>query len=171
MSLMFPRNEVDKKISTLNKQATQYSHNDWDNAIKCLEEVWLLMPNAMMDYGAQSLVRLPKFLQQAGRFSEAKERFNELINSVDEYAERVSKTHDLKEFYKPTVKHSYLAEVYDAMRIAYKREKLIDQSNQFEKLSKEHYGLSEEQGKKLQEARKKQLEEHKNWMRQMGEKK
>ena len=63
---MFPRNENDKKISELNKQATQLQYSDYNKAIECLETVWKLIPNAMMNYGAKGYIRLPNFLQQVG---------------------------------------------------------------------------------------------------------
>lgn len=169
INILFPRNDNDQKISELNKQATQYSSSDINKAIECLEVVWELIPNAMMNYGAKGYVRLPKFLQQAGRFDEAKQKFNELILLADYHAEQASKTHDLKEFYCPFCKELFLSEVYDAMRIVYKREKLMEDVEHFKKLSEFHYQESQKYGEQLDGARKKQLDQHRKKFHEKNE--
>lgn len=157
---MFPRNENDKKISELNKQATQLQYSDYNKAIECLEIVWKLIPNAMMNYGAKGYIRLPIFLQQVGRFEDAKQRFNELTHMAEHYAIQISQNHDLKEYYYPFCKEHFLSEVYDAMRIVYKRENLIEDADHFKKLSEFHYEESQKHGEQLRGARKKMIDQH-----------
>ena len=170
ISLMFSRNEIDEQISALNKQATQYSINDLNKAIECLEMVWKLIPQTNTNYGAKGYVRLPNFLQQAGRFNEAKIKFNDLLNMADHYAERMGQSHDLKEYYQPFSKELFLSEIYDAMRIVYKREKLIADADHFKKLSEFHYEESQKYSEQLRIARNKMLEPHRKRHEEMRKK-
>lgn len=161
------KSEAEEKISTLGSQATQYrSENNLHAAILCLEEMWELIYKSK-SYWAQSLVRLPKFLQQAGRFHDAEKRFQELIALAPIAAQESGKDHDLSEFYIPSLEHHFLYDVYDAMRIVYKREKQIEQSNKYKMLAQEHLAIAQGFSKKLQAARFKQLEEHRAWCEEM----
>ena len=114
------------RIRELSKWATAYHNAEINKAIKCLEEVWVICFNSLSDFDLQKLLRLPKFLQEAGRFIESKDKFQQLIDIADTYNYFVCDSHDLTEFYFAASKNNFLAEIYDAMRIVYKREKQID---------------------------------------------
>lgn len=161
-SAMFPRNEADQRISELSKLATQHSYtDDWDKAIQCLEKIWLLIPDALMDHGAKCMIRLPIFLQRAGRFDEAEQKFNELLLMADEYASRVCRAHNLKELCELASKHHFLSEVYNSMGAAYKREKLSTEALNYKTLSDKHFVLGREYSDQLINTRRKMLDEYK----------
>lgn len=161
------KTDSEQKISALGKQATQYSgDNNLDAAILCLEQMWELIYESK-SYYAQSLVRLPKFLQQAGRFHDAKRRFEELITLAPIAAQKYGKDHDFSELYIPSLEHHFLHDVYDAMRIVYKREKQIECSNKYKALAQEHLSMAQNFGKQLEAARFKQLEKHRAWLKEM----
>lgn len=167
-SLVFgKKSDAEQKISALGKQATQYSsENNLNAAILCLEQMWELAYEYKL-YWAQSLVRLPKFLQQAGRFNDAEKRFEELIALAPIAAQESGKDHDLSELYIPSLEHHFLYDVYDAMRIVYKREKQIDYSKKYKILAQQHLAIAQDFSNQLQAVRLKQLEKHQTWLKEM----
>lgn len=161
------KTDAEQKISALGSQATEYkSGNNLNAAILCLEEMWGLAYESK-SYWAKSLIRLPKFLQQAGRFHDAEKRFQELIALAPIAAQESGKHHDLSEFYIPFEEHYFLYDVYEAMRIVYKREKQIECSNKYKALAQEHLSMAQSFGKQLEAARFKQLEKHRAWLKEM----
>lgn len=102
-----PLSDNEEKIRELGKKATEYKGKDWDIAIDCLKQRKLLMPTVSTDYGIKESLRLPKFLQDAGRFKEA-----------------LTECHDLLKNH-PKDK----AEIFDAMRLIYQREKIYSLSS------------------------------------------
>ncbi len=97
--------EAEQRIRELHKQATRYKGNNWEKAITCLREAQQLMPTVITEYPVSQYLRLPLFLQQAGRMKEAKKEFEKLL--------------DMEMFSHPHL----VATVYDKMRLAYQREK------------------------------------------------
>lgn len=76
----FEPSAIDLQISDLSKKATQLSkHNDLDSAINCLQQANDLMAKASLIYTIESRLRLPIYLQQAGRYTEAKAEFENLL--------------------------------------------------------------------------------------------
>ena len=80
------KGEEDEKIAELNRRATQFKDaKEWDKAIECLQKAQLRMKKSPTWNPIESWLRLPLFLQQAGRFDEAMEQFDWLLGEVDEW--------------------------------------------------------------------------------------
>lgn len=128
---------VAERIAELNRAATRYKdEKDWDKAIACLREASDLTPKSNMSYAAEHYTRLPLFLQQGGRFEEAMQEFESLLASVPgiiakEFAHQNKTTRTMLE-------HAYYYTIYDKMRLACKRQKLIDKAAEYEALYNEH---------------------------------
>lgn len=127
-------NEKDKEISELSGQATQYyGDKEWDKAIECLEKVLVLLRESAMIYPIATWLRLPVFLQQAGRFDEAMQEFDHLLGKSREM-NAVSFSHRPK-FVQEGITYSDHAAIYDRMRQCCKKQKRLDEAKVYEELS------------------------------------
>lgn len=119
---------VDEEAAALNREATQWKKSgDWDKAIAALQKI----------SGGAGL-RLPSFLQQAGRFEEAMEEFNRLLGEVDANAADMF-SHQPEFIQKGQALH-VKATIYDKMRLACKRQKLPDEEGKYAALCDECLG-------------------------------
>lgn len=156
-----PNNPVDLRIRYLGREATRLkSEGDIHQAVSCLEEIWVAVWDSSIGYDAKLLVRLPMYLQHAGRFSEAEQRFQTLLKVAEKYARKASKDHDLAELYAPFLENSFLHDVYHAMRIAYKRAKKTEVSNEYADLANKHYDIAQGYANRMQDVRDKQLNDY-----------
>lgn len=105
------KTEVEQRIWKLNKQATELKGVDWDTAITCLAEAQKMRPHVPTKYTIAEYLRLPVFLQQAGRMAEAEVEFKKLLSQFD-------RAHEIQA-------------IYDKMRMAYQREKRFDEAAVF----------------------------------------
>jgi len=102
------RNEVEQRIWELNRKASDLKDADLNAAIACLAEAQPLRPTVPTEYGVLEYLRLPLFLQKAGRMPEAMIEFGKLLKQFD-------RAHDLEV-------------IYDKLRLAHQREKLHDRA-------------------------------------------
>lgn len=161
------KSEAAQKIAELGREATRYkSEKNIDAAILCLEQMWELIHHSKA-YWAKTLIRLPMYLQYAGRFPEAEKRFEELLALASIAAKESGKDHDLPELHIHFAESHFLYDVYDAMRIAYKKEKLIEQSNKYRMLAQDYSVSTRHFSEKIEAARFKQLEKHQAWCAEM----
>lgn len=119
------------------RQATSHKESgDWDAAVKCLYQFKRMAETDSTVYPIETHLRLPLYLQAAGRFNDAIAEFNLLLNNA--------KAQKAKEYAHQPVRvqtmlwHSDLSIVYDKMRLAYQREGLPDEVARYRKLSDEH---------------------------------
>jgi len=131
------RNEKDTEISELSGQATQlYNDKEWDKAIECLRKVRVLLKENTTIYPIATWLRLPIFLQQAGRFEEAMQEFEKLLGEVDAMAARNfgHQPDFIQEMFAVLDK----SVIYDKMRLACKRQKLVEEAKKYEDLSNQY---------------------------------
>ena len=77
---MFERTSHDERASELLKLATEKKKaKDWDGAIAALKEAYQEIAQSQLGYSVETFIRLPQFLQSAGRSKEAWKAFNELL--------------------------------------------------------------------------------------------
>ncbi|MBZ0330857.1 hypothetical protein KZO25_11080 [Halomonas sp. ANAO-440] len=99
--------EQEQQINSLHKQATAAAGDkDFASAVTHLEEAQQLMATASVDYEVERYLRLPNYLQQAGRMADAEAIFEELLATRQQGHEQ--------------------AAIHNQMRIAYNREKRYD---------------------------------------------
>lgn len=154
-----PKVSVDiTDIAELNRRATAAKGNDWDTALACLFRAKELMENQYQDFPQR--LRLPLFLQQAGEFEAAKYEFAYLLENLDRFVELEAVGHQDKRRYKVFVKNLCLERLYDKARVAFKREKLTDASEQCRLLSEQYQEKRIEALEKLTVARKEKIEKH-----------
>ena len=77
---MFERTSHDERASELLKLATEKKKaNDWDSAIAALKEAYREIGQSQLGYSLETFIRLPLYLQSAGRSKEAWIAFNDLL--------------------------------------------------------------------------------------------
>lgn len=123
-------------IATLHRNATALkSEGDLDGAINLLLQAKTLANQNPISCPIDSWLRLPLFLQQAGRFDEAMAEFNELLENPPITREKDS---PLELLVLEMLTHADMCAIYDKMRLACDRENRFKESEQYEKLSKKH---------------------------------
>jgi hypothetical protein len=124
----------DEETAALLREATAAKNGkNWDRAITCLFEAKVRMGDG---YPIDSRLRLPLFLQQAGRFEEAIMEFQWLIDQVRPRIER-SLDQTSANVRRATIA-SDMAHIYDKTRLACKREKRFDEAKRYGSLSEQH---------------------------------
>lgn len=111
----------DPETAALLREATQWSDaKEWDRAIACLRQANARMKVSPVSYPVQTWLRLPLYLQKAGRFDEATVEFTKL---ADETAGRIARAfpHQSKGKQQVFIKQE-LAVIQDKMRLAKERE-------------------------------------------------
>lgn len=136
-NIVIRKNPIDERIAALHREATQHKEDDWSKAVACLQDASDLMRRHGGNYGIERWIRLPVFLQQAGRFSESLKEFDRLVKETDERVRRDSRV-DASQAWFDYRTHLDLQLIYDKMRMACKREKLKDESIKFAAMSSEH---------------------------------
>lgn len=114
---------IDEETAELSREATKLKNaGDMDGAVQALKKVKYRTGTAG--------VRLPLFLQQAGRFDEAMTEFNILLSEVDaQYAKDFS--HQPEFIQRGQALHAK-ATIYDKLRLACKRQKLYDEATKYQ---------------------------------------
>lgn len=159
--------QTEKRISELEKEATCLSKTDLKRAIECLRESEKLKSQVGIGYSFKSYLRLPKFLHKDGKFDEAIVEFERLIEEAPSRAKRETPRQD---YYSDSLflllcqPHEYnqLIQIYEAMSKVYRKEKMIDKADYYEKLSYDLEIKREKILEKADKARKKAWERRKN---------
>lgn len=77
----------DEETAELHKEATRWKREgDWDKAVAALQKAQARMRQSSFSHTPQDWVRLPLFLQQAGRFVEAEVEFQRLLDDLPNLA-------------------------------------------------------------------------------------
>jgi len=107
--------KTEQDIRDLGIAATQLKdQGNWEKAIECLQKQKELMPLVKTEFTPQNYMRLPKFLQQAGRMPEAIVECDFVLNNIQS---------------------SYKVQAYNDMRIIYNREKKNKEAYYYGRLS------------------------------------
>jgi tetratricopeptide (TPR) repeat protein len=79
----------ENRASDLLKEATaKKKAKDIDGAIRCLRQAYVLLEQSPIVYPIETYLRLPLYLQRAGRFEDAQREFQELLIGVDDRVAR-----------------------------------------------------------------------------------
>lgn len=139
---------IDKEISLLEREATTFAKQNWGKAIECLQKVKLLRDSESFIPAFKSYLRLPEYLQRAGRIDEALIEFEDLIEKTqnhkfifiqkssyytDELYQSICKQHEIVQ----------LAAIYESMSKTYKREKDIEKSQYYANLQENYVNKAE----------------------------
>lgn len=143
--------------SSLLREATQLSGVDMDAAIACLKCFKEVADTEV--YDIKSYLRLPLYLQQAGRFDEAKEEFQFLLDTSKEVTDK-NFSHQ-PEAVRLMLTHARLYTIYDKMRLAYQREGLKEVANEYQRLHEMHKSSHQKAMKEDMERTKKERENSK----------
>jgi tetratricopeptide (TPR) repeat protein len=120
---------IDEETSELKREATRLKNvGDWDGAIAALIKA--------KDRTDSDDLRLPIFLQQAGKFDEAMIEFNRILSRVDEQYSREF-SHQPVFIQQGQALHAK-ATIYDKMRLACKRQKLSDEASRYAAICEEY---------------------------------
>ncbi|MDO4698315.1 MAG: hypothetical protein Q4A60_06540 [Pasteurellaceae bacterium] len=120
----------------LQKLATRFKKENWNESLACLYKATQIAARTREALSLQSITRFALFLQQAGKFEEAKSELQRLFEDVDNYI--INFNLDLNsssELKNQHLKASYLEHLFDKARLIYKREKMMEDAKQFEELS------------------------------------
>ena len=112
----------EQRAQELLKEATaKHDRKDFFGAIACLKEAYGLSRQSSVIHPAETYLRLPLYLQKAGRFDDAMKEFGALLDVI---SGRVLQEFDHQD---ATIQLSLIAMnrhiIYDKMRVACKREK------------------------------------------------
>lgn len=152
-----------KEVSDYGKLATQYSNTNINLAITYLEKIWEINNTTDYDADLAQLVRLPKFLQQAGRFDEALVRCDELLDSsVDRMTARWS-FHRLGSIIKDYFLALDRAAIYKCITLIYKREKNKEKSAYYKELENQQFAIADSLNQEIKILEDKELQVYQDW--------
>jgi tetratricopeptide (TPR) repeat protein len=110
---------LDKEIADLHKKATaQKKENKIDLAIETLKKANEKMQKSTTEYPVESWLRLPKYLQKAGRFQESLIFFGYVIKQLEvEHRARVARDIKGDRYFKSIIflKHNELIHVFKSL--------------------------------------------------------
>ena len=132
-----PDSADEQRIAALHREATELKgKKEWDKAIACLQEAERLKPKVTTIYPVKHALRLPLFLQQAGRFDEAMQEFQKLLDGTE--ARIAHQFSHQKKTVQKKLAHADYADIYKTMCTACKREKRFEQVQEYTKLFEHH---------------------------------
>lgn len=159
--VMYERTPAEAHIRKLNLAATDLKQSDIGTAIEYLRRVRSIadaIDNKSVT--TECYLRLPLFLQKAGRMDESLAEFEILLANVDRYIHVHSQMSALSVEHS---RHGYLATIYDKLRLAWKREKNNAKSAEAEKAYWLHRNEQQRLWSLLEEERKAEMEQ---WRRE-----
>lgn len=132
-----PDSADEQRIDALHREATEHkAHKEWNKAVACLREAERLKGNVSTVYPVKHSLRLPLFLQQAGRFDEAMREFQALLDDTESRVLRNLPKRNISS--KTMLAHAEYAEIYTAMSTACKREKHMEQAEEYKDIAETH---------------------------------
>lgn len=142
--------------AALLREATRLRTINMDAAIACLRRF-----NEMgaMSADVKNYLRLPLYLQKAGRFEEAKREFQLLLDTSKAVVD-ASFSHQ-SESVRTMLYHARLYTIYDKMRLVYEREGLRDIAEEYSKLYDIHNATHQKMMGEVQEETRLRLAEWK----------
>ena len=107
----------EERVRELMRTATALSDKDPNAAVKTFREAAALIPQTATDHGVAPFLRVPRYLQQAGRQDEAWEEFQRLLKDGYPNMQQGGRAW-----------HRMETDVYDKMRLFLQREKRLDEA-------------------------------------------
>lgn len=117
------KHEKEDDVREWGRLATKHSKDNIQLSIEYLEKIWQV--GTQTDYFASisQLERLPKYLQKAGRFSEARQRCFELLAMLPDRAKQSWGWHRYGSIMVDWGLSLEKIELYNCLRLIYKRER------------------------------------------------
>jgi hypothetical protein len=129
------------KVTELSKAATQLKSKDPGAAIEKLREAQAIARRfAMNGLGVQWWLRLPLFLQLAGRATDADAEFSRIEDEIKRPAGHFAVA-DGK--LPPHATHSHLAQLYDKWRLACERSGDLDRASTYRLIADREQSLAQ----------------------------
>lgn len=149
----------ERAVADLHREATRHKQaKDWAAAIACLQRAQALMRTHELSNTVETWLRLPLFLQQAGRFEEAMAEFGLLLEEAKPLIAR-DHAHATANV-RRSLLASHLARIHDKMRVACKREKLFEQAAHHEHLAEQQWAVHAKLRPLIDAERKRKYEAH-----------
>lgn len=146
-------------IAELNREATRYkTEKNWEYALACLFKAKELTKGQYCDILQR--LRLPLFLQQAGRFEAAKYELAYLLQNTDRFVALEAEGRQNLRLQKIFLKNLYLERLFDKARLIFQREKQNESMGKCAELSKQYAEKRVEANEKLRNAEEEQLARH-----------
>jgi tetratricopeptide (TPR) repeat protein len=143
------KSESEERAGELLKEATQKKNNDdWNGAINCLREAYKQIAQTKISYPIETYLRLPLYLQQAGRYTESFDEFEKLLKNLP--AKIAKEFSHISKQEQDGLIAMEASVIYDKMRLASQRENQFTYSVYYQILSNANRAV----GLKLQEREK-----------------
>lgn len=148
----YERTPAEEQVRLLGRLATQIRYSNPNEAIESLRRQRALAQLIGSDLGqpVEWWLRLPLFLQEAGRFSEAMTEFEGLCTAPPVSRRDVSHLQSRDDL--NLLLHADFSVIYDKMRLACKREGLKEKAAEYRALSEAHSRAWAKLNDKLQRA-------------------
>lgn len=160
-SIVVPeRTPAKEHIRLLNLAATQLRKTDIGTAIQYLRRARALA-EAIDDWSntTEWYLRLPLFLQQAGRIDEAIKEFDVLLSNWEKFNQVISP--QANELMREHAREVYLATIYDKLRLAWQREKNTTRAQEAAKACAVHRAEQDRLWPLIEAERKAEMDEYK----------
>jgi len=138
------KHDREDEISEWGRLATKHSKDNIELSIEYLEKIWQVAMQTDYFASIKQLERLPKYLQKAGRFGEARQRCFELLALLPERAEQSWGWHRYGSIMIDWGLSLERTELYDCLRLIYKREKNSEKEAYYIKLRDEQKAITDD---------------------------
>lgn len=143
------QHEKEEDVREWGRLATKHSKDNIELSIEYLEKIWQVAMKTDYFASIKQLERLPKYLQKAGRFSEARQRCFELLAVLPERAEQSWGWHRYGSIMVDWGLSLEKTELYDCLRLIYKREKNSEKEAYYIKLRDEQKAITDNLNSKI----------------------
>lgn len=155
--VMYERTPAEEHVRRLNVAATALKKTDIGTAVEYLRRARALNDSiGDRSHPTEWYLRLPLFLQQAGRMDESLVEFEILLANTDRYV--VYPQMSALEIERS--RHAYLGSVYDKLRLAWKRENNVAKSEEAQRLCDFHRGERERLEKMIEKERNARMKQY-----------
>lgn len=120
--VVFSKHEKEDDVREWGRLATKHSKDNIELSIEYLEKIWQISTQTDYFASVSQLERLPKYLQKAGRFSEARQRCFELLAILPDRAKKSWSDHRYGSIMVESGLSLEKIALYDCLRMIYKRE-------------------------------------------------
>ncbi len=136
-SIQVTKSPTYEKIAALHREATTHKKVNWPAAVTCLQKAARLMREHPGNYVIDRWTRLPVFLQQAGRFEEAMQEFDQLLSEVEDRVKQES-SDDASSAWIEYIVNLNHQKIYDKMHMVCKRQKNLEDAARYGGLSTQY---------------------------------
>lgn len=143
------QHEKESDVREWGRLATKHSKDNIELSIEYLEKIWQVAMEADYFAPVKQLERLPKYLQKAGRFSEARQRCFELLALLPNRATQSWGWHRYGSIMVDWGLSLERTELYDCLRLIYKREKNSGKEAYYIKMRDEQKAITDNLNSKI----------------------